>query len=240
MRRVGILGGMGPAATADFYTKLIEATPAARDQEHVPVVIWADPRVPDRSTALLNGGDDPTPALAEGVNALVDAGCDILAVACNTAHAFIVEAMGDAPIELVSIIDAAAEAAVDAGVATVGVMATAGTIATGLHADALTTRAIDVVSPTEGEQTVLTAVIAAVKAGTVDDAVRDDLAQVVAAMADRGADAVISACTELILALQGISTAVAIIDPAVAMAERVVAAARRDRDGPGQGRAATP
>lgn len=227
MRRVGILGGMGPAATADFYTKLIDATGAGRDQEHVPVVIWADPRVPDRTTALLHGGDDPTPALAEGVSALVTAGCEILAVACNTAHAFLPEAMADAPIELVSIIDSAVEAAAESGVTRVGVIATAGTITSGLHAAALTAHGIEIIAPTEDEQASLTAVIAAVKAATVDDAVRAELAQVVAAMAARGAEAVISACTELILALTDTSVAVTIIDPAEAMAERVVAAARR-------------
>src|SRR5436305_14021021 len=84
----GILGGMGPAATADLYQKIIAATPATRDQEHIPVVIWADPTVPDRTPAVLDGGEDPTPWLLRGAERLVAMGAAFIAVPCNTAHAF--------------------------------------------------------------------------------------------------------------------------------------------------------
>lgn len=225
VRRVGILGGMGPAATADFYTKLIRATPAGRDQEHLPVVIWADPRVPDRSAALLDGGEDPTPVLRRGVAELVRSGCEVLAVPCNTAHAFLAEAIGDAAIDLVSIVEAAAGDAQRAGITKAGLLATAGTAASGLHAEALAVRGVGVELPTEAEQQAVTAVIAAVKAGTVDTEVRSALLAVVDGLAARGADGVISACTEVILALDGTAPSLPVIDPAVSLATQVVAAA---------------
>src|SRR5690606_16817527 len=65
---IGVLGGMGPAATGDLFQKIVAATPAETDQDHIPVIIHSDPRVPDRTAALLHGGEDPTPWLIHGAN----------------------------------------------------------------------------------------------------------------------------------------------------------------------------
>jgi len=72
---VGILGGMGPAATADFYTKLIQSTPATQDQDHLPVIIWADPSMPDRTAALLGNGPGPEHDARRGRVAISRCGC---------------------------------------------------------------------------------------------------------------------------------------------------------------------
>ena len=93
---VGILGGMGPLATADFYTKLILATPATRDQEHLRVVMWADPTVPDRSVGILGDGPDATPWLVRGGQMLAAMGAAFIAMPCNTAHAYLPRATGGA------------------------------------------------------------------------------------------------------------------------------------------------
>ena len=69
MKRLGILGGMGPAASAEFITRLIRQTPATRDQDHIPFVLWNEPRIPDRSTSMRNGDDNPLPYLIDGVQA---------------------------------------------------------------------------------------------------------------------------------------------------------------------------
>ena len=108
---LGILGGMGPLATADFYAKLIAQTPAARDQDHVPVVIYAVPQVPDRTAALLRGGATPVPALLAGLRTLVAAGAQAIAMPCNTAHAWFDELAAQSPVPLLHIADAAADAA---------------------------------------------------------------------------------------------------------------------------------
>src|SRR5690606_23023618 len=86
---VGILGGMGPLATADLYRKIIEVTPATRDQDHLHVIIDADPTVPDRTQALLHGAEDPTPWLVAGARRLESAGASFIVIPCNTAHAFL-------------------------------------------------------------------------------------------------------------------------------------------------------
>lgn len=86
---IGILGGMGPAATADFYAKLVAITPGSSDQDHLRTVIWSDPTIPDRTEALLGGGPDPTPWLLDGSRVLREAGATVIAIPCNTAHAFV-------------------------------------------------------------------------------------------------------------------------------------------------------
>ena len=75
MKRLGILGGMGPAASAEFVNRLIQQTPATCDQEHIPFVLWNDPTVPDRSTSLINRDDLPWEKLKRGIQGLKNADC---------------------------------------------------------------------------------------------------------------------------------------------------------------------
>ncbi|MEU0564245.1 amino acid racemase [Nonomuraea sp. NPDC005983] len=222
-RLVGVLGGMGPAATADFYGKLIEETPATGDQSHVPVVIWADPRIPDRSLNLLGLGEDPTPQLQHGIQALKRAGCEVLAVPCNTAHAFVPRLADEAGLELVSIVEVTADALASAGVTAAGLLATSGTLHSGLYTDALRKREIEAVEPSADEQRQVSAVIAAVKAGAVTAAHRHALAEVAQALTERGAEQVVAACTEIVLALDGSRVPVPVVDPARLLARRVAA-----------------
>ncbi len=87
--KVGLIGGLGPAATVDLYDKLVRFTPAKCDQEHFKVVVEQNPQTPDRTAALLEGGVDPTLALYNGASRLEADGCDAIIIPCNTAHAFI-------------------------------------------------------------------------------------------------------------------------------------------------------
>ncbi|GAA3430260.1 aspartate/glutamate racemase family protein [Streptosporangium sandarakinum] len=221
-RLVGVLGGMGPAATVDFYGKLVEETAATCDQGHVPVVIWGDPRVPDRSLSLLGGGEDPTPYLRRGVEGLKQAGCEVLAVPCNTAHAFVPPLAEEAGLELVSIIEVTADALAADGVRAAGVLATSGTLRAGLYADALRRRGVAVIEPDESGQRQVTAAIGAVKGGGVQPAHRRALAELSRSLADRGAERVVTACTELVLALDRSSVPVPVLDPARLLARRLV------------------
>jgi hypothetical protein len=136
---IGILGGMGPLATADLYRKIIVATSAGSDQEHIPVVIWADPRVPDRTEALLNGGADPTEWLVRGGQALSTMGADFIVMPCNTAHAFLERVQPEVERPFISMIDAAVDVVVRTlpGVRAVGLLATSGTLASGVYQRAL-------------------------------------------------------------------------------------------------------
>jgi len=83
---IGIIGGMGPEATADLYLKIIHNTPAAIDQQHMHVLIDGNTKIPDRTIAIMQGGEDPAPYIAASARNLFRAGADYLAISCNTAH----------------------------------------------------------------------------------------------------------------------------------------------------------
>src|SRR4051812_27943024 len=85
---VGVLGGMGPAATVDFLRRVVAATPATRDQDHLRLLVDSNPAVPDRTAALLGAGPDPTPVLVAMARGLEAQGADLLVMPCNTASAF--------------------------------------------------------------------------------------------------------------------------------------------------------
>lgn len=86
MSRIGVLGGMGPAASVDFLAKLVAVTPASRDQDHLPVIMASLPQIPDRTPAILGYGRDPLPELLAGVRLLNDAGAGLIAIPCSSSH----------------------------------------------------------------------------------------------------------------------------------------------------------
>ncbi len=222
---VGILGGMGPAATADLYMKIIAATPAARDQDHLHVVIWADPTVPDRSSALLHGDADPTPWLLRGATQLVAMSASFIAVPCNTAHAFFPAIERTITIPLMHMMDetASAVALAHPSIARVGLLATTGTIASGLYQEWFAKHHIEVVLPNNDlqERSVMGA-IHCVKAGKTGHDTTELLAEAAAYLVRRGAEALIAGCTELPLVFRDGDVSVPVIDPTRVLAEAIV------------------
>lgn len=222
---VGILGGMGPAATADLYMKIIAATPATRDQDHLHVVIWADPAVPDRSDALLHGGEDPTPWLVRGATQLVAMGAAFIAVPCNTAHAFFPAIERTITVPLMHMMDETATAVELAypSIERVGLLATTGTIASGLYQQWFARHHIEVIVPTDGlQERVVMGAIHRVKAGKIGRETTDTLSEAAVSLVERGAEALIAGCTELPLVFRDGDASVPVIDPTRVLAEAVV------------------
>lgn len=222
---VGILGGMGPAATADLYAKIITATPATRDQDHLHVVIWADPTVPDRSTALLHGGEDPTPWLLHGARQLVAMGASFIAVPCNTAHAFFpaIERTIAAPFMHMMDETATAVELAHPSIARVGLLATTGTIASGLYQKWFARHHIEVVVPNDDlQERVVMAAIHRVKAGETGQETTNLLADAAVSLVEHGAEALIAGCTELPLVFRDGNASVPVIDPTRVLAEAIV------------------
>jgi aspartate racemase len=225
---VGVLGGMGPAATADFYDKLVRATPATTDQHHLRVVVWSDPTVPDRSAAIVGDGPDPTPWLLRGARVLTGAGAGLIAVPCNTAHAFLATVEEQIGVPIVHMIDQAVRVVVEHAPRPrrVGLLATTGTVRAGLYQDWFARAGVDVVLPTSNEQEDLVAsAIQAVKAGRRGREVTGLLADAGQRLARRGAQVLISACTEIPLVFDERHTSLPVIDPTWVLAHAVVAAA---------------
>lgn len=129
----GILGGMGPAATAEFLRLLAAHAPAGGDQDHPRVYILSDPWIPDRTEALVGNGEDPGPFILEGLRKLAGWGASFLAVPCNTAHVFIDRLAGEIPLPLVHIVDATLAEAARRDSRGAWLMATSGTLASGIY-----------------------------------------------------------------------------------------------------------
>lgn len=224
----GILGGMGPAATADLYRKIIAATPASRDQEHIPIVIWADPRVPDRTQALLHGGADPTPWLARGARRLVECGATFIAVPCNTAHAFLPRVAPTVPVPFLHMMEETAAAVTIAhpGVTRVGLLATTGTVTVGLYQEAFAAYRIEVTVPDAARQQRVMAAIHCVKAGETGADATALVGEAASYLIGQGAELLVTGCTELPLIFAAGDASVPVLDPTAALAAAVVRTAR--------------
>ena len=203
MKRLGILGGMGPAASAEFVVRLIEQTPASCDQEHIPFVLWNNPQVPDRSTSLRNEDDRPLPFLLQGVQVLRAVGCDLVVIPCNTAH-FWYDDMIKLKVPIVHIVDSVADALRDAGVenGTIGVMGTQATVELGLYQRKLNESGWDCIVPSKEEMdTLVQPAIDLIKGGKIIES-QPLIVKVIHSLIDRGAQAVVLGCTELPLAIK--------------------------------------
>ena len=203
MERLGILGGMGPAASAEFITRLIQQTPATRDQDHIPFVLWNEPRIPDRSTSMRNGDDNPLPYLVDGIQALKYTGCDLIVIPCNTAH-FWHHELVKLNVPIIHIVDSVADALRDVNVVNtkIGIMGTQATVEFGLYQYMLTKLGWDCIVPTKEEMdTSVQPSIDLIKSGKVEQA-RLMLMTVVKSLIERGANAVVLGCTEIPLAIR--------------------------------------
>ncbi|HZF84509.1 MAG TPA: amino acid racemase, partial [Burkholderiaceae bacterium] len=131
---VGVLGGMGPLATVDFMHKLLDATPARCDQDHLPLLVSSIPQVPDRTAAYRGEGASPLPALIASGRRLVDGGAALVVMPCNTAHLWFEPLQAALGVPMLHLVDAAlAEAAEAVGGAPLGLLATEATLASGLY-----------------------------------------------------------------------------------------------------------
>jgi aspartate racemase len=205
---IGVLGGMGPLATADFFMKVLSETPATGDSDHVPLLIQSDPRIAPRPAAILSGGPSPLGDLLAGRDRLISAGALALAMPCNTAHFWYADLTKDCLIPFLSIVDASVEEL--AGLAgtgsTIGIIATRATLAAQIFEPALARAHYTAILPDDHEMDALVLPgIEFVKAG---DPVRGGhlIEQAVQALLDRGAAAVILACTETPLALDAVAS----------------------------------
>ncbi len=201
-RILGVLGGMGPLASAQFMLRLTLLTPAETDQEHIPAVLWSDPRIPDRGRAR-QGGPDPLSALMAGIDGLRAAGCGAIAIPCNTAHGWYDRMAERTGLPILHIVDAAAaQLALVAPSGIIGVMGTAATLEMRLYQDRLEARGWQVITPDEREMAELVSpAILAVKSNRVAAAYAP-LAEMAQRLAARGAKAVVLGCTEIPLGLQ--------------------------------------
>ncbi len=235
---LGIIGGMGPLATAAFYRTLTVRTAAQRDQDHLHVIIESEPRIPDRTAYLLGDGPDPRPAIIRVARRLDGAGASLLVIPCNTANVFTEDIAEAITTPIVPWIEVTVEAVLAHRPSRVGCLATTGTICTGIYQRAFAQREVETLLPTpDAQRDVMEAIYrrGGVKAtGGVSDENYDRLLAAARSLVSTGADVLLLACTELPLAVPGDSPSwpVPAVDPAAAVADFVIEAAGHRPQGP--------
>lgn len=223
-RTIGVVGGMGPWATLDFFEKVLRLTPARRDQEHVRLIIDNNPTVPDRGPAILGHGEDPTPALVATARNVEAAGADLIAIPCNTAHAFYDAIQAAVRVPVLHIMNEVARAAAGRfpGLARVGLLATRATVAAGLYQRAFQPHETEILAPDTRGQEVIDRLIYAIKAQQVDEPLRQEGVAVGRRLAREGARAIILGCTELPLVLGETDLGLPLLDSNLILAETAV------------------
>jgi len=199
-KTIGIIGGMGPMATCDLFKKIIDATDAATDQEHVRVVIDSNTEIPDRTAAILGGGADPVPELVRSALGLQGMGADVLIMPCNTAHYFYDSICRFVDIPVLHMIRETAKELKAQGVSTVALLATDATVRTGIYSSVFEEAGIEMLVPSpEGQKEIMRVIYEGVKAGRTEmelGALRRELDSLLA----RGAEKLVLGCTELPIA----------------------------------------
>jgi aspartate racemase len=232
--KVGVVGGVGPAATVDFIHKVVRATPAKRDQDHIKLLVEQNPQIPDRTENLIGNGPDPTISLYATCKQLEAGGADLIAIPCNTAHAFVERIQPYLGIPIVNMLTTTVRYLRDAypSLQAVGVIATSGTIASGVYEKALASQGLRQVVPDAALQArVMDAIYGekGVKAGFTTGQCQDDIAAAIDGLIAQGVEVVILGCTELPLLLRepqyiGANGArVNIVDPTDVLAKQCVA-----------------
>jgi aspartate racemase len=203
-RMIGILGGMGPEATLDLYRHIINLTPAARDQDHIRVLIYSNPKIPDRTEAIAAGGESPLPELIESAKLLERGGAGIIVMPCNAAHYFLPQIRREVSIPILDMIEETYRdiRATLPNARKVGLIAALGTVHSGIYSRSFSRAGIEVLVPSDADQNRIQTAIAQVKAGAQNRLTRETFQSAGKRLVEAGAEAVILGCTELPLAFE--------------------------------------
>jgi len=223
---------MGPEATLAFYARLVRATHATRDQDHLRVIIDSNPKIPDRTTALLGRGPSPVPMMVASIAALERAGAAFVVIPCVSAHAFIDELRACVRLPIVSAFDAIAQAldALTPAVTSAALLATDGTVQAGHLERHLVAAGFDITLPTDEDQAIVQSAIYEVQAGPAPNR-REELAASLRAVAQRlvarGAGAIVLGCTEVPLVFDVTCSPAPVVDVLDALATATLAQVAR-------------
>jgi aspartate racemase len=192
---------MGPDATVDFMHRVLAATPASGDHDHIHMVVDQDPGIPSRQRAILGDGESPGPHLAVIASRLEAYGCDMLVMPCNTAHVFLDDILAATRLPFLSIIDVTMARVRNTGKTHIGLLATAACVEAGIYQDALVAAGLEPVQQTRSELADLSLLIGRIKTGDHGAQARAEAARFGAALVERGAEALVLGCTELPIVL---------------------------------------
>ena len=196
---LGVLGGMGPAATAEFMRLLAGLAPACLDQEHPETIVFNHTITPDRTACIIGKGPDPIPELKYGINKLVNSGADVLVVTCNTAHYFLDQIRSEIPVPLIHIVEETIRRAQELSPEGAWLTSTLGTAKTGLYQKHSALMGYSFRYPATSEQEVIHEITNMVKAGELQKA-GERYKEVIEKLWSREKLPIVGACTELPMA----------------------------------------
>lgn len=223
MPSIGVLGGMGPAASVDFVNKIIKLTPASCDQEHLPLILANLPHVYDRSNAILGIGRDPLPQLLAGIDVLNSIGVGVVVIPCNSSHHWFDEMCAHSNAPILHIANASVDAIADGADLQIALFATRGALASGFYQREMKRRGISLfLLDVESEQQHIDSCIREIKAGNFQ-AGGQHLSTACRLVATRGATSLIMGCTEIPIASQYADVAgLVLIDSSLELARATV------------------
>lgn len=223
-KSIGIIGGMGPMATVDLFKKVVANTQADSDNAHIRIYIDNNAQIPDRTAAILSGGADPVPAMAESAKKLEACGADCIIIPCNTAHYFLPRLRELTSLPIISMIEETAkDCAWSLPGKVAGLLGTTGTLQTGLYNEALKRAGVQFMVPDEeGQRALMRVIYEGVKADAEPQSYRKDMEMVIRSLRQRGAEYFILACTELPLAFDALRLPVTAVDPTLVLARAAI------------------
>ncbi|MDO4556404.1 MAG: amino acid racemase [Lachnospiraceae bacterium] len=224
-KTIGIIGGMGPAATCDLMSKIVKQTDANDDQHHIHVCVDCNTNIPDRTEAILHHGKSPVPELVKSAIKLQTVGANVLVMPCNTAHYFYDNILSYLDIPLLNMPEETARYLKKQDIHNVGIMATDGTLQSHVYDKALNQYGITPVYPEEFNQKVIMSLIYDyIKKGITDknSLPEKQLENILDELKSKGAQKIILACTELPIAFQILGIQKNTIDPTQILAEAAI------------------
>ena len=221
-KTIGIIGGMGPLATADLFTKIIKSTKAPSDAAHIHIIVDNDPSIPDRTECLLRGGESPVPHIIRSARLLQNAGADLLVMPCNAAHCFLGELAKEIEIPVLDMVGLTAEYLLSSGVKRAALFAVDGTVRSGVYSRACGERGIELMLPGEAlQKEVMNVIYKGVKAGEQHYGITA-LQNGIDEFTSQGAQVIILGCTELPPAVELYGLKGSFADPTLILARAAV------------------
>jgi aspartate racemase len=224
-KTIGVLGGMGPAATADFLGKLVKFAQAEKDQDHPRVVIDCNAKIPDRIVSILDNGPDPLSTMLRSVKYLEIAPVDYIVIPCVTAHYFHSQLQANASVPILHIVRETVSFLTDRypHVKKVGTIATLGTIKSGLISDICDAAGINCIVPDDVLQASAVAeAIHQIKMSGLCPTAKHLVHIAAESLIAKGAQAIIAGCTEVPLVLSDGDLSVPVLDPSAILAQQAL------------------
>ncbi len=225
MKTVGVIGGMGPKATIDFLKKVVSLTAAKNDQDHIKMIVYMNPQIPDRTEAICGKGESPLGALISSAKLLENAGVDFIVIPCVTAHYWLKKIQDSVTRPVTNLVEITLNKIKRMKICprNIGILATTGVIQAKIFNKLFKSEGFNIIEPNnEIQDDCVMKGIYAIKRGEASEQTKQFFVYACNHLAARGADVIVGACTEIPLAISDGDIQIPLIDVNEALAEETV------------------